>query len=227
MSFDRIPIKKGLGIEIWTLPSLSFLPNQYIKSETSESTPEGQVAKAIRQITEKASKRIGKKAFEVALAREQLRSKTGLAAVGGGAKVTVCHKVSNGWRWFVFFKLEFFPKVKSDLVPEKLRPRGAVFWKGQASLVEQSQSQDARREFLRLIFFPCLSSIYLFSLSSSIPSQTFCQSLMVFSVPLYDRFMKKMQFQKVVQEDIPLSNWMNNWLTLWSIDCSENLMFSM
>lgn len=72
-------------------PLFSF---QYIKSETIEPTPEGQVAKAIRQISEKASTRIGKKAFEVALAREQLRSKMGLAAVGGGPKVTVCHKVS-------------------------------------------------------------------------------------------------------------------------------------
>lgn len=67
----------------------------YIKSETIEDTPQGQVARAIRQISEHASKRIGKKAFEVALAREQLRAKAGLAAVGGKAKVTVCHKVCN------------------------------------------------------------------------------------------------------------------------------------
>ncbi|MCO5609746.1 hypothetical protein L7F22_063978 [Adiantum nelumboides] len=64
----------------------------YIKSETIEDTPQGQVARAIRQITEKASTRIGRKAFDVALAREQLRTKAGVAAARGKAKVTVCHK---------------------------------------------------------------------------------------------------------------------------------------
>jgi homoisocitrate dehydrogenase len=66
----------------------------YIKSETLENDAKnGQVARAIRQITERASKRIGKKAFEVALAREQLRAKAGTAATAlGKAKVTVCHK---------------------------------------------------------------------------------------------------------------------------------------
>ncbi|UZJ56425.1 hypothetical protein CBS101457_005745 [Exobasidium rhododendri] len=63
----------------------------YIKSETIENGPDGQIARAIRQITEKASTRIGKKAFEVALARENLREKAGLTA-RGKAKVTVCHK---------------------------------------------------------------------------------------------------------------------------------------
>lgn len=67
----------------------------YIKSETIEQGSQGQVARAIRQISERASKRIGKKAFEVALAREQLRAKAGTAAMSAGkAKVTVCHKVS-------------------------------------------------------------------------------------------------------------------------------------
>ena len=64
----------------------------YIKSETIEDTPQGQVARAIRQITERASTRIGRKAFDVALAREQLRTKAGVAAARGKAKVTVCHK---------------------------------------------------------------------------------------------------------------------------------------
>ncbi|PWN90798.1 putative LYS12-homo-isocitrate dehydrogenase [Acaromyces ingoldii] len=64
----------------------------YIKSETIEEGPQGQVARAIRQITERASKRIGKKAFDVALAREALRSKAGTSATAGRGKVTVCHK---------------------------------------------------------------------------------------------------------------------------------------
>ncbi|PWN97342.1 Isocitrate/isopropylmalate dehydrogenase [Tilletiopsis washingtonensis] len=66
----------------------------YVKSETSESTPEGQVARAIRQISEKASTRIGRKAFEVALARQSMREKTGATTSGNAAtaKVTVCHK---------------------------------------------------------------------------------------------------------------------------------------
>lgn len=68
---------------------------QYIKSETSEQTPDGQVARAIRQISEKASTRIGRKAFEVALARQELRNKMGQSAATGMAKVTVCHKVST------------------------------------------------------------------------------------------------------------------------------------
>ncbi|CEH16218.1 isocitrate dehydrogenase [Ceraceosorus bombacis] len=67
----------------------------YIKSETLEEGPQGQVARAIRQITEKASTRIGRKAFEVALARQQLREKAGQGNAVNQvqpAKVTVCHK---------------------------------------------------------------------------------------------------------------------------------------
>ncbi|PWN47977.1 putative LYS12-homo-isocitrate dehydrogenase [Violaceomyces palustris] len=64
----------------------------YIKSETIESTAEGQVAKAIRQISEKASTRIGKKAFQVALARAEMRAKQGSSATKQGANVTICHK---------------------------------------------------------------------------------------------------------------------------------------
>ncbi|TKY90303.1 hypothetical protein EX895_000301 [Sporisorium graminicola] len=61
----------------------------YIKSETSEAGPEGQIARAIRQITEKASTRIGKKAFEVALARQELRKTT---QPSYSPTVTICHK---------------------------------------------------------------------------------------------------------------------------------------
>lgn len=70
----------------------------YIKSESIEDTPNGKVAKAIRQISEKASTRIGKKAFEVALARQELKSRLGTAAAAGLHKVTVCHKVSAALR---------------------------------------------------------------------------------------------------------------------------------
>lgn len=57
-----------------------------------EETSQGKVAKAIRQISERASTRIGKKAFEVALARQELKSRLGTAAAAGLHKVTVCHK---------------------------------------------------------------------------------------------------------------------------------------
>lgn len=67
----------------------------YIKSETIEDSPKGQVSRAIRQITEHASKRIGRKAFEVALARQHLRNQAGASASTQKAKVTVCHKVSR------------------------------------------------------------------------------------------------------------------------------------
>lgn len=66
---------------------------QYIKSETIEDTPQGKVSRAIRQISERASTRIGRKAFEVALARENLRAQAGVAQNRSSpAKVTVCHK---------------------------------------------------------------------------------------------------------------------------------------
>ncbi|CAO1630071.1 unnamed protein product [Parajaminaea phylloscopi] len=64
----------------------------YIKSETIENTSEGKVAKAIRQISERASTRIGQKAFEVALARQELKTRLGTAAAATLHKVTVCHK---------------------------------------------------------------------------------------------------------------------------------------
>lgn len=65
---------------------------QYIKSESIEETSNGKVAKAIRQISERASTRIGRKAFEVALARQELKSRLGTIAAAALHKVTVCHK---------------------------------------------------------------------------------------------------------------------------------------
>lgn len=61
----------------------------YIKQETQEDSPNGKVARATRQITEHASTRIGRKAFEVALARKALRERAGSDAP---TKVTICHK---------------------------------------------------------------------------------------------------------------------------------------
>lgn len=61
----------------------------YIKQETLEETPQGKVARAIRQITETASTRIGKKAMDVALARKTMREKAGSDTP---TKVTICHK---------------------------------------------------------------------------------------------------------------------------------------
>lgn len=75
-----------------TAPPAGLLPHQYIKSETMKDTPDGKVAKAIRQISERASTRIGKKAFDVALARQKLKAKLGTAAAATLHKVTVCHK---------------------------------------------------------------------------------------------------------------------------------------
>ncbi|KAG8702243.1 homoisocitrate dehydrogenase, partial [Ceratobasidium sp. 394] len=47
----------------------------YVKQETLESTPNGKEARATRLITERASRRIGKMGFEVALARGGRRGK--------------------------------------------------------------------------------------------------------------------------------------------------------
>ena len=46
-------------------------------------------ARAVRQISEAASSRIGRKAFEVALARKELRARAGNTTPN---KVTICHK---------------------------------------------------------------------------------------------------------------------------------------
>lgn len=61
----------------------------YVKQESIEDTPEGRVSRATRVITEKASSRIGRKAFEVARARAELRKRSGN---DDPTKVTICHK---------------------------------------------------------------------------------------------------------------------------------------
>lgn len=61
----------------------------YIKQETQEDSPNGKIARATRQITEHASSRIGRKAFEVALVRKAMREQEGKKTP---TKVTICHK---------------------------------------------------------------------------------------------------------------------------------------
>ncbi|KAK4700298.1 homoisocitrate dehydrogenase, partial [Phenoliferia sp. Uapishka_3] len=65
----------------------------YIKQETIEDTPQGKVARATRQISERASTRIGKMAFEIALAGAEIRKQRG-STYGwqGPPTVTIVHK---------------------------------------------------------------------------------------------------------------------------------------
>ncbi|KAI5481426.1 hypothetical protein MNV49_004182 [Pseudohyphozyma bogoriensis] len=65
----------------------------YIKQETIEDTPNGKVARATRQISEYASTRIGKMAFEIALAAAEVRKTRG-SSYGwqGKPTVTIVHK---------------------------------------------------------------------------------------------------------------------------------------
>ncbi|GAA93426.1 uncharacterized protein L969DRAFT_96050 [Mixia osmundae IAM 14324] len=66
----------------------------YIKSETIEDTPDGKVAIARRQISERASRRIGEMAFEVALASAAVRARLpeDQRIWKGPPKVTIVHK---------------------------------------------------------------------------------------------------------------------------------------
>ncbi|KAL4747989.1 hypothetical protein BDW60DRAFT_218895 [Aspergillus nidulans var. acristatus] len=64
----------------------------YVKEESTEETPNGKVARAIKQISERASSRIATIAGEIALRRQNIRD--GAAASGLRAKpmVTITHK---------------------------------------------------------------------------------------------------------------------------------------
>lgn len=59
-----------------------------------EETPEGKVARATRQISERASTRIGRMAFEIARAGAAVREASGNKSFGwqGPPTVTVVHK---------------------------------------------------------------------------------------------------------------------------------------
>jgi hypothetical protein len=57
--------------------ALTPLYPQYVKQETIEDTPTGRVARATRQISERASTRIGRMAFEIALAAAEVKKQRG------------------------------------------------------------------------------------------------------------------------------------------------------
>ncbi|ODV58445.1 homoisocitrate dehydrogenase [Ascoidea rubescens DSM 1968] len=64
----------------------------YVKEEKTFENPDGtKVAEAIKRITEVASKKIGKMAFEIALRRQALRD-LGLKSIHSSPSVTITHK---------------------------------------------------------------------------------------------------------------------------------------
>jgi len=63
----------------------------YVKEEKTYETPEGKVAEAIKRISEKASRRIGKIAFEIAVQREKVRG-ANMIEHPTGPMVTITHK---------------------------------------------------------------------------------------------------------------------------------------
>ncbi|GAA6008162.1 hypothetical protein JCM11491_001906 [Sporobolomyces phaffii] len=65
----------------------------YVKQETIEDTPAGRVARATRQISERASTRIGRMAMEIALAAAEVKKQRG-GSYGwvGEPTVTIVHK---------------------------------------------------------------------------------------------------------------------------------------
>lgn len=65
----------------------------YVKEERlTDSTPGSRVAEAIRRISERASTRIGKMAFEIALQREAIRKSNPGSSIHSKPNVTVTHK---------------------------------------------------------------------------------------------------------------------------------------
>lgn len=74
--------------------TFASLHAQYVKSETIETLPDGtKKAIALRQITERASQRIGRMAFEIALKRGEERKLAGASSFWSGPpKVTIIHK---------------------------------------------------------------------------------------------------------------------------------------
>ncbi|KAL4885859.1 hypothetical protein BJY04DRAFT_118742 [Aspergillus karnatakaensis] len=64
----------------------------YVKEETTEETPNGKVARAIKQISERASSRISTIAGEIALRRQKIRDATPSAGLRTQSMVTITHK---------------------------------------------------------------------------------------------------------------------------------------
>ncbi|KAF8430126.1 dehydrogenase, isocitrate/isopropylmalate family protein [Tirmania nivea] len=63
----------------------------YVKEEKTYDTPEGKVSEAIKRISEKASRRVGKIALEIAVQRAQVRAANG-SSHPTGPMVTITHK---------------------------------------------------------------------------------------------------------------------------------------
>jgi len=63
----------------------------YVKEESTQDTPEGKVARAVKQITERASSRIATIAGEIAIRRQKVRATTGDPS-HKQAMVTITHK---------------------------------------------------------------------------------------------------------------------------------------
>ena len=67
----------------------------YVKEERSYDTPEGRVTEAIKRISERASRRIGKMAFDIALQRNKVRAATASGEKHPtGPMVTITHKAN-------------------------------------------------------------------------------------------------------------------------------------
>ncbi|KAI9376697.1 hypothetical protein BJX61DRAFT_154784 [Aspergillus egyptiacus] len=64
----------------------------YVKEESTEETPNGKVARAIKQISERASSRISTIAGEIALRRQTIRDETPAAGLRSKPMVTITHK---------------------------------------------------------------------------------------------------------------------------------------
>ncbi|KAK4048303.1 homoisocitrate dehydrogenase [Microbotryomycetes sp. JL201] len=92
------PVKSVEGLDARNVDMTIVRENTeclYIKQETIEDTPQGKVARATRQISERASTRIGRMAFEIALAQAQVQKQRGTkSSFGwqGPPTVTIVHK---------------------------------------------------------------------------------------------------------------------------------------
>ncbi|KAL2822740.1 hypothetical protein BDW59DRAFT_149411 [Aspergillus cavernicola] len=64
----------------------------YVKEETTEQTPNGKVARAIKQISERASSRISIMAGEIALRRQKIRDAAPASGLHSQPMVTITHK---------------------------------------------------------------------------------------------------------------------------------------
>ncbi|KAL4926623.1 homoisocitrate dehydrogenase lysB [Aspergillus undulatus] len=64
----------------------------YVKEESTEETPNGKVARAIKQISERASSRISTIAGEIALRRQKIRDTNPATATRSKPMVTITHK---------------------------------------------------------------------------------------------------------------------------------------